>query len=455
MKPMKVRFWGAFSLVLAYGSSSQALVTYYVRNDTTDPILIGLYNIDENNRVLNPYNYAYLLAPKTKTREGQYASLVSHTEPSTVSQQFIFSKSINDMVRTVVQHIDDPLVVWKPVKVQENGMPQRFYKIRPDIGTYSEESGGPNLTIIPVDRPIIGSQSRLKFDLKKEDDVRKADSFLAKIGVDLRADLRAQQVQQRKLVQRLKKEIEKEKKQKNEIVLVRTKLQAFIADAKKKISALRRKPQQPQEPVIPYAQPYPEEPNIPYAAPAGTETTSEEPPPSYEQSLSYPSLYPETQPAVGAHYQIVEPVGAHYQVAEPLEAPQPEIPVAPKVRWVIQGKELEGPEEALGPAVNPEELNKEANRLLEQAKRAANPQQLQSLVQAAEKMQAQVAKVEKQVVTHTDDLQKRAERHRRFSAAQKRASVGIVSDRSPVEGVEVDPFAFMGDQPEEEAVIVH
>lgn len=332
MKTIFIRL-GSISAFFCFGLSQAVTQHYYVRNDSPDPLLIGLYNIDAQDRILNPDNTAYLLAPKTKTSEGQSARLISIEQPGQVSQQFIFSKSINDMVKTVVQHLSHPLVLIKPISFNENKTPMRYYRVYPDVETYDEKVGGVNLVLEPLEKPIVGNQARLKLNLKKEDDVRRADALLAKAlaaQATQKAKLRAQQQQELR--------VQKQQEKKAEQLLKKQ-----VLEEQYQIRPTVIEPEVESETALP------------------TETSE----PAYQY---------------GAHYHIPE--------AQPIEQPGISVPVA------------------------------------------------------ATALQAQ--------------KEQRVERHRRFSATKRRESVGIRPQREAVEGEVVslpDPFALLGEQPEEESVV--
>lgn len=296
MKAIFIRLWST-SALFCFGISQAVTHHYYVRNDSSDPIMIGLYNIDAQGHVLNPDNYAYILAPTTKTTEGQSAHLISIDQPSQVNQRFIYSKSINDMVKTVVQHLNHPLVTSVPILFNENNTPIRYYKIYYDIETYDEKVGGASLVFEPLERPIIASQSRLKFNLKKEDDVRRADSLLAK-------ELAAQAAQKVRL--RLKEQKEQQQKKKAEQLLKKQALE---------------KQYQVRPAVVP---------SVLETMPETTSTTKETFEPSYQH---------------GAHFKVEEeqPYGEHYHVPEEQEAPvvRYHIPTAATALQAEQAQRIE------------------------------------------------------------------------------------------------------------------
>lgn len=213
---------------------SQANISYYVRNDTLVPLMVGLYSIDENGRVINPDNYTFLLAPQSLASQGQSAHLTSLTSSHEVGKRFIFSQSPHDMAQKVVYDIDHPWVFVRPIEHDENKTRQRYYHIYADI--FSHEAQGHNLIIEPLEHPIVGNQSTLKFNLKKEAERARLNQAIRKTIEQNKEAVKERKEEKQKAVEALRKQLQ----EKVDVIQTRNKLQELLRTLKQKIQAFFR-----------------------------------------------------------------------------------------------------------------------------------------------------------------------------------------------------------------------
>lgn len=345
---------------------SQANISYYVRNDTLVPLMVGLYSIDGNGRVINPDNYTYLLAPQSLASQGQSAHLTSLTSPHEVGKRFIFSQSPNDMVNKVVYDSDHPWVFVRPITTDENEAIQRYYHIYADI--FSHEAQGHNLIIEPLEHPIVGNQSKLKFNLRKEDDVRKLNQAIRNVITQRKEAARKIKEEQKKVAA----EIQKYLAQKVEITAARNKLQEFLRKLKRKVRELR----QPKQPVAVAPQP----------SPAVSQGIPQEP---SHAPLMYQQEEPsETSPEVVIHQQeqpqlptpvvvVHSPLELPIPIAQRVEPLDPEFVRDPEVQNIVGAAQafLERNQEQAEQPVNAPTLSKLVARA-ENLERALNRQQM-------------------------------------------------------------------------------